>query len=88
MGDCSFLPGLFSCIAPLGGSIKMTEANINALAELPIWAFVGSNDTIVDPTSSVRFIKRLKTKNNNAKVTIFDGATHFDVPRLTYLNPI
>lgn len=79
-------PDLFSSVAPLSGSIKMTEANINALSQMPVWAFVGSDDTIVDPSSSERFIKRLKIKNRNAKITIFEGATHFDVPRLTYLD--
>lgn len=79
-------PDLFSSIAPLSGSVQMTESNINALSNIPVWAFVGSNDTIVDPASSMRFIKRLKIKNSNAKITILDGATHFDVPQLTYLN--
>lgn len=79
-------PELFSSIAPLSGSIKMTETNINALSNIPVWAFVGSNDTIVDPNASVRFIESLKMKKSNAKITIFDGATHFDVPQLTYLD--
>lgn len=80
------LPDLFSGIAPLSGSIKMSESKINVLSKLPVWAFVGSNDTIVDPSSSELFIKRLKTINKNTKITIFDGATHFDVPQLTYID--
>ncbi|MDS0527079.1 alpha/beta hydrolase-fold protein [Clostridium sp. SHJSY1] len=79
-------PDLFSCIAPMSGSIDTTESNINALSNMPVWAFVGADDTIVDPTSSIEFIETLQEKNSNAKITIFDGATHFDVPELAYLD--
>ena len=45
-------PELFSCIAPLSGSIKLSEAALRALADMPVWAFVGSTDNTVDPASS------------------------------------
>jgi len=54
-------PGLFSCIAPLSGSIQNTTANVTALSKMPVWAFVGYADTIVDPTQSENFITSLKS---------------------------
>ncbi len=85
-GTALAYPDLFSCIAPLSGSIRINRDNINILSTLPVWAFVGSDDTIVEPTSSINIIEILNQKGSNAQVTVFDGATHFDVPQLTYLD--
>lgn len=85
-GTALSYPGLFSCIAPLSGSIRMTQTNVDTLAKIPVWAFVGSKDTIVDPSSSVLFVESLAIRNSNAKITILDGANHFEVPQLTYLD--
>lgn len=79
-------PNLFSCVAPMSGSIKLDNSNIEKLKNIPVWAFVGANDTIVEPSSSTEFINSLKQVNNQAKLTIFDGAGHFDVPELGYKN--
>ncbi len=79
-------PDLFSCIAPMSGSIKNTKENLEKLSKIPIWAFVGANDTIVNPDTSKIFINKLSLINNQAKITIFDNATHFDVPSLAYLD--
>lgn len=79
-------PNLFSCVAPMSGSIKVDNSNIEKLRNIPIWAFVGTNDTIVDPSSSTEFINSLKQVNTQAKLTTFDGAGHFDVPELGYKN--
>ena len=80
------LPNTFACIAPMSGSIRNTEENINALSKTKIWAFVGTDDTIVDPTSTRTIIEALKEKGSNVRLTEFDGATHFDVPSLGYKN--
>ncbi len=80
------LPNTFACIAPMSGSIKDTEENINALSKTKVWAFIGTDDTIVDPNSSKRIIKALKEKGVDAKITELDGATHFDVPSQAYKN--
>lgn len=85
-GTALAYPELFSCIAPLSGSIKINRDNITTLSSLPVWAFVGSDDTIVEPTSSINIVDILNTKGSDAQVTVFDGATHFDVPQLTYLD--
>lgn len=79
-------PTLFARIAPLSGSAKSTANNLAKLQNIPIWAFVGSDDKIVPPDSSEEIIEQLKRKGGNAKITVFDGADHFTVPSLTYLD--
>ena len=76
----------FACIAPMSGSVKLSDANIKALAKTKIWAFVGSNDKIVDPASSIEAVDALEKINAEAKITVLEGATHFDVPSLAYKN--
>ncbi len=80
------LPSTFACIAPMSGSVKNTEDNINALSKTKIWAFVGTNDKIVDPSSTRIIIEALKNKGANAKITEFEGTDHFGVPSLGYKN--
>ena len=80
------LSNTFACIAPMSGSVKNSEVNLNALSKTKIWAFVGTNDKIVDPSSTRTIIETLKNKGLNARLTEFDEATHFDVPSLGYKN--
>jgi pimeloyl-ACP methyl ester carboxylesterase len=51
---------------------------------LPVWAFVGSADVIVDPISSTTIVPMINNLGGNAQIKVYDGATHFDVPDLTY----
>ena len=44
-----------------------------------VWAFVGENDTIVDPSASTAFIAQLSGINPSCRVTEMKGCTHFDV---------
>ncbi len=78
-------PDTFVRIAPCSGSIRITSEDLPAFQNTDVWAFVGSADTIVDPKSSIYFVDRLSPVGN-AKLTQFEGATHFDVPALVYLN--
>lgn len=73
-------PKLFYRVAPLSGSITNTVANLTALAQSRIWAFVGSADVIVKPQSTIDFINALNT--GTATYTVINGATHFDVPQV------
>ncbi len=75
-------PDTFYKIAPLSGNVTLNEANLNKLKNKPVWAFVGSDDTIVDPQSSINFISSLSKINPQAKITIIEGYTHFDVPNV------
>lgn len=75
----------FSAVAPLSGSIQTTAQTLQAFCTLPVWAIVGSADTIVPPDSSIQFLQKLQQENPSAKLTVLDNATHFDVPQ-TYLS--
>ena len=76
----------FYKIAPLSGNVTLNEVNLNKLKNKPVWAFVGSDDTIVDPQSSIDFISSLSKLNPQAKITIIEGYTHFDVPNVYLSN--
>ena len=80
------LPNTFACVAPMSGSIKNTKENLDALSKTKIWAFIGTDDTIVDPESSRTIIAALQDNGANAQITELNGATHFDVPSLAYKN--
>lgn len=77
-------PELFARIAPLSGSIDCTDRNIAKLKGMPVRAFVGSADTIVDPQSSRDMVDALVKAGENATLTVLDGADHFAVPGLVY----
>ena len=79
-------PQLFARIAPLSGYINVTPENISKLKNIPVKAFVGSADKIVSPSTSLEAITVLKRMNAKADITVFSGADHFSVPRLTYLD--
>ena len=49
-------------------------------------AVVSSADTIVPPDSTLTFVEALREAGADAPVTVFDGAGHFSVPSLTYLD--
>lgn len=78
-------PGTFARIAPLPGSIRKTDENLEALKWVPVYAFVGDADTIVPPESSEAFISALQDQGSNARIEILEGADHFAVPGLAYL---
>ena len=79
-------PGTFARIAPLSGSVRSTDINLRKLKNMPIRAFVGDADTIVEPEASITFVEALQAQGNNAEITILPGATHFDVPAAVYLD--
>ena len=78
-------PGAFARIAPLSGSIRKTDENLETLKWVPVYAFVGDADTIVPPESSEAFISALQDQGSNARIEILEGADHFAVPGLAYL---
>ncbi len=82
---CTY-PSLFARIAPLSGSIRNTPDIIGKLKNIPVRAFVGSADTIVPPDSSKEVVAALKVAGGSAEITVFDGADHFSVPSLTFLD--
>lgn len=49
-------------------------------------AVVSSADTTVPPDSTLTFVEALREAGADAAVTVFDGADHFSVPSLAYLD--
>lgn len=78
------LSGVFDKIAPCSGSVTLNDSNVETLSKVKLWAFVGDSDTIVKPESTINFVSALEEKNADCKVTILEGAGHFDVPSLAY----
>ena len=79
-------PDVFSAIAPLSGSVTLNDRSLDKLKDIPIWAIVGSRDTVVDPESSIAFIEALSEINDDAKITVLSGVDHFTVPSEVFLS--
>ena len=82
---CAY-PGLFERIAPLSGSVRNTPEAVEALKAVPVRAFAGSADTIVPPDASKEMVAALQAAGGDAEITVFDGADHFSVPGLAFLD--
>lgn len=79
-------PELFSRIAPLAGSARGVLQQVSVLKEIPVWAFVGSADTVIKPNSSQEMVYTLKKEGAEAEITVFEGADHSSVPPLVWLD--
>ena len=79
-------PDLFYKIAPMSGSVTVSDSNLEKLSGIPVWAVVGDKDKIVSPDTSIAMIDALQQTGANAKITVWEGADHFDVPGLGYLS--
>lgn len=71
----SAFPKMFAAIAPCcgGGMAFMASA-----LDMPVWAFHGTEDTIVLPSNSIDMINAINKvgKNPNVKLTLSDGIGH------------
>ncbi len=66
-------PQLFSAIAPIcGGGMAWRTS---ALKGMPIWAFHGDKDPVVDIRNSQEMIAHVRT-HTPAKFTVFEGVAH------------
>lgn len=77
---------LFARIAPLSGSVRNAAGTALALRNTPVWAFVGSEDTIVPPETSLETVKQMAELGADARIMVLDGADHFTVPSRVYLD--
>jgi len=90
-------PERFAAVAPICGGegnigivLSMMDTNkAPALKKLPIWAFHGAKDNVVDVTESERMVALMKKSGNrNVKLTVYPEATHnswaqtYDQPEL------
>ena len=80
------LPGCFSCVAPLSGSVRDSREMRAALADLPVWAIAGAQDDVVDPAAARDFLAALRAVNPDARYTEVEDAGHFDLPARAYLD--
>ena len=80
------LPGRFSCVALLSGSVRDTREMRAALADLPVWAIAGAQDDVVDPAAARDFLAALRAVNPDARYTEVEDAGHFDLPARAYLD--
>ena len=89
-------PERFAAVAPICGgegnigivlSLHDDNKKKDALKRLPIWAFHGAKDNVVDVTESERMVALMKKAGNrNVKLTIYPEVTHNSWTR-TYDNP-
>lgn len=82
----SAFPRLFSCIMPMSGTCEVTDKTVSALSALPIRAFIGSADTIVKPENSMQILDAVKAAGGEVEACVFEGADHFSVPELAFLD--
>ena len=80
----SAYPSYFSRIAILSGSARTTNDAANRLSGISVWAFVGSEDVIVKPEGAISLVEALKQNGEDARITVFDGADHIEVPPLVF----
>ena len=78
-------PWIFRKIAPMSGSVRMTEQNIEALSKLSVWACVGNLDTIVSPDASIEMVEALQRAGAEATITVLNDCDHSQVPSRAYL---
>lgn len=78
-------PELFSRVAPCSGGIKITDKKLKNLSTLSIWAFIGSEDKIVDPQLTRDCAAALSAYHSDIKVTEYEGTEHTDVSSKAYL---
>lgn len=77
-------PQRFAAIAPVcGGGIPWTAAR---LKDVPVWAFHGSQDTLVHPRESKRMVQAVKDAGGTARLTLYPGVGH-DSWTQAYANP-
>lgn len=84
-------PDRFAAVAPICGGgdpigVLLPDAKkAELLKSLPVWAFHGAKDSVVNITESERMVAALKRIGNEAKFTVYPEANH-DSWTQTYAN--
>lgn len=79
-------PERFARIAPLSGSVRVTAASVETLKTIPVRAFAGAADAVIDPALSVRMVETLQSVGADAEVTVFEETAHEAVPAHAFLD--
>lgn len=72
-------PGKFAAIAPISGFTRHMDfimKNTDQLVDIPIWAFHGKNDKVVEFEDTEWIVNKLKEKNKDLKFTAAPDAGH------------
>jgi predicted peptidase len=77
-------PERFAAIAPICGGWDPADAQ--KLKKLPIWAFHGADDDVIDITDGQDMVDAVKAVGGNVKFTVYPDGGH-DVWTETYENP-
>lgn len=77
----------FARIAPCAGSVELSDEVLQQLSKLSIWAFIGAEDTVVNPQATRDCAAALSEREASIQVTEYDGVTHTEVPELAYTEP-
>ena len=76
-------PERFAAIAPIcGGGTPHLAARLKSV---PVWAFHGGKDPVINPEESQRMVRAVTDAGGNARLTIYPDATH-DSWSITYEN--
>lgn len=66
-------PDMFAAIAPCCGGGMPWNAGV---LKMPIWAFHGAVDSVVNCRESIEMIEMAKRTNNDAHITVFENVDH------------
>ena len=77
-------PDLFAAIAPICGWGDTTR--VSALKDVPVWAFHGKKDPVIDFERGKSMVNSLKSAGGNVRFTVYPEAGH-DSWTETYQNP-
>lgn len=77
-------PGYFAAAVPVCGGAD--EKYAKRLIKLPIWAFHGDKDNVVQTVRSTRMVEAIEKAGGNPKITIYPGVGH-NSWTATYANP-
>ena len=66
-------PEMFAAIAPCCGGGMPWNAGV---LTMPIWAFHGDDDTVVNVRESIEMVESARLTNDDVKLTIYEGVGH------------
>jgi predicted peptidase len=78
-------PNRFAAIAPICGGGDPDKAF--AIRDLPVWAFHGAKDTVINISESEEMVNSIKKIGGDVKFTIYPEGVH-DIWSETYDNPL
>lgn len=66
-------PSMFAAIAPCCGGGMPWNAGV---LTMPIWAFHGEIDCVVNVRESIEMVEKAKLTNDDVKLTVYEGVDH------------